>query len=92
MNRFEKSLDRIKKNVFPQDNWAEEDWAHYKTVIEALETCAALVRCKDCKHCCIDNSERQYHLCMMRPAFMPRKVGLMDFCSHGERMADNDRP
>lgn len=37
MNRFEKALGRIKKNAMPQDNWTEEDWEHYKTVIEALE-------------------------------------------------------
>lgn len=37
MNRFEKALERIKKNVLPQDSWTEEDWEHYKTVIEALE-------------------------------------------------------
>lgn len=36
-NRFEKSLDRIKKNVDVQDNWNEEDLEHYKTIIEALE-------------------------------------------------------
>mgnify|MGYP003303089681 CR=1 FL=1 len=40
VNRFQKALDRIKKNVFPQDNWTEEDWEHYKTVIEALEIAA----------------------------------------------------
>ena len=37
MNRFEKSLDRIKKYVEPQDDWTQEDWEHYKTIIEALE-------------------------------------------------------
>ena len=36
-NRFDKSLDRIKKNVDVQDNWNEEDLEHYKTIIEALE-------------------------------------------------------
>ena len=40
MDRFEKALDRIKKNVFPQDCWTAEDWEHYKTVIEALEMAA----------------------------------------------------
>ena len=37
MNKYEKSIERIKKNVFPSDNWAEEDLEHYRTVIEALE-------------------------------------------------------
>ena len=36
-NRFSIALDRIKKNVEPQDNWNEKDWQHYKTVCEALE-------------------------------------------------------
>ena len=42
MNRFGKSLDRIKKNVFPQDGWTEEDVEHYKTITEALEICEKL--------------------------------------------------
>lgn len=37
MNEFEKSRDRIVKWVEPQDNWTEEDWKHYRTVIKALE-------------------------------------------------------
>lgn len=37
MNKFEKSLKRIKKNVFPQDNWTDEDIEHFKTICEALE-------------------------------------------------------
>lgn len=37
MNRFEKSLNRIKKNVEIQDGWTQEELEHYKTVIEALE-------------------------------------------------------
>lgn len=40
MNRFEKSLERIKKNVFPNDKWTDDDVEHYKTVIEALEIAA----------------------------------------------------
>lgn len=41
MNKFEKSLDRIKKTVMPQDNWTAEDVEHYTTIIEALAYCAA---------------------------------------------------
>ena len=37
MNKFERSLDRIRKNVEIQDCWKEEDVEHYKTIIEALE-------------------------------------------------------
>lgn len=37
MNKFEKSLDCIKKNVFPQEDWTSEDYEHYKAIIEALE-------------------------------------------------------
>jgi hypothetical protein len=44
MNRFEKSLDRIKKWVEPQDSWTEDDWEHYKTVIEALQIAADTVK------------------------------------------------
>lgn len=37
MNKFEKALDRIKKNVEIQDSWSEEDFEHYKTILEALQ-------------------------------------------------------
>jgi hypothetical protein len=40
MNKFAKALDRIKKNVVPQDNWSVEDMEHYMTVIEALAYCS----------------------------------------------------
>lgn len=40
VNRFEKSLKRIKKNVEPADCWTEEDWEHYRTIITALEFCS----------------------------------------------------
>ncbi len=37
MNKFEKALERIKKNVSPTESWTEEDFEHFKTIIEALE-------------------------------------------------------
>lgn len=37
MNRFEKSLDRIQRNVEIEDGWTDDDLEHYKTIIEALE-------------------------------------------------------
>lgn len=40
MNKFEKSLERIKKNVIPQDSWTDEDIEHCKTICEALEYAA----------------------------------------------------
>lgn len=42
MNKFETALDRIKKQVEPQDDWTEDDWEHYRTIIEALQKCADL--------------------------------------------------
>lgn len=44
MNGFEKALDRIKKNVENQDNWSEEDFEHYKTIIKALEIASELTQ------------------------------------------------
>ncbi len=38
MNKYEKALERIKKNVFPNDDWTDEDREHYLTIIEALES------------------------------------------------------
>lgn len=44
MNKFERSLDRMKKNVEIQDGWTEEDLEHYKTIIEALEIASDLCK------------------------------------------------
>lgn len=43
MNRFEKSLERIKKNVEIQNNWSEDDLEHYKTIIDALEIASEFI-------------------------------------------------
>ena len=45
MNKYEKALERIKKNVFPNDDWTEEDYEHFKAIIEALEHMCLI--CKD---------------------------------------------
>lgn len=38
MNKFQKSLDRIKKNVpLHEDKWTDEDKEHIITIMEALE-------------------------------------------------------
>lgn len=37
MNRYEKSLERIKKNLCPSADWTEEDHEHLKTIFDALE-------------------------------------------------------
>lgn len=42
MNKFEKALERIKKNVEIQDGWSEEDFEHYKTIVSALEIASEL--------------------------------------------------
>ena len=39
-NRFEKSLTRIRRNIEPIDDWNEEDWEHYFTIVKALEFCS----------------------------------------------------
>lgn len=36
-NKYQKSLDRIKKNTFPPDSWTEQDKEHFRTIVEALE-------------------------------------------------------
>lgn len=46
MNRYEKSLERVKKNVEIQDSWTDEDIEHYKTIIDALEFCSKLCGAK----------------------------------------------
>lgn len=38
MNKFQKSLDRIKKNVpLHEDGWTDEDKEHIITIMKALE-------------------------------------------------------
>lgn len=44
MNIFERSLDRIKKNVEIQDGWTKEDLEHYKTILNALEIASELTQ------------------------------------------------
>lgn len=53
-------------------------------ILDFLRDCSTVdapevVRCKDFKHCCLDLSGRENHLCM-------RKAN--DFCSYGERKND----
>lgn len=47
-----------------------------------------VVRCKECKHCLIDLSGREAHLCMNAENGFPvrRKRRADDFCSFGERI------
>ena len=42
MNKYEKSLDRIKKRVEIGEKWTDEDIEHYKTIVEALEIASEL--------------------------------------------------
>lgn len=51
----------------------------FKTV-DAVE----VVRCKDCKHCLKDNSERAMHLCV-KSRLARSNVKLDDYCSYGEK-------
>lgn len=37
MNRYEKSLERIKKNLCPSADWTVEDHMQLKTIFDALE-------------------------------------------------------
>ena len=63
----------------------------YRKDIEAAPTVDAVevVRCKDCKHCCLDLSGRENHLCMRKEVGFVVRRKANDFCSYGERR-DND--
>ncbi len=41
-NIFEKALDRIRKNIYPEDSWTKEDIDHLKTIVFALETASEM--------------------------------------------------
>jgi hypothetical protein len=49
--------------------------------VDAVE----VVRCKDCKHCSLDLSGRDAHLCMRKEVGFIVRRKLDDFCSYGER-------
>ena len=49
--------------------------------VDAVE----VVRCKDCKHCSIDLSGRNAHLCLRKEVGFVVRRKLDDFCSYGER-------
>jgi signal transduction histidine kinase len=44
MNKYEKALERIKKNVFPADDWTDEGIEHYNTIVESLEHSKQIAR------------------------------------------------
>lgn len=46
---------------------------------------APVVRCKDCKHCCLDLSGRENHLCMRKEVGFVVRRKANDFFSYGER-------
>lgn len=41
-NRFERSANRIAKNLRVEDGWTQEDIDHLKTILDALEYCSRL--------------------------------------------------
>lgn len=47
-----------------------------------------VVRCKDCKHFCLDLSGRENHLCMRKEVGFVVRRKADDFCSYGERKTD----
>lgn len=49
-----------------------------------------VVRCKGCKHCFLDLSGRDYHICMKNGFLSRNRVQEDDFCSYGERRTDDD--
>ena len=49
--------------------------------VDAVE----VVRCKDCKHCMLDLSGRENHLCMRKEVGFVVRRNADDFCSYGER-------
>lgn len=53
--------------------------------VDAVE----VVRCKDCKYCCLDLSGRENHLCMRKEVGFVVRRKADDFCSYGERGTDN---
>jgi|GEM_PF-1028432 len=50
--------------------------------VDAVE----VVRCQECERLLRDLSAKEYHTCMRRR--FPQRVNLDDFCSYGERKAD----
>ena len=63
-----------------------------KRLIEMQPTVDAVevVRCKDCKHCCLDLSGRENHLCMRKEVGFVVRRKANDFCSYGERRTDGN--
>lgn len=62
MNRFDEALERIKKNLEIQNDWTDEDFDHYHTIVFALKIASDLcevnnfeaepnnVKCKECEY------------------------------------------
>ena len=87
------SRSALKKYV--NDNsthWLNEwDTAGVLLAIEKAQAVDAVevVRCNDCKYCFFDLSGMDYHLCMRHGFTARHRVQSDDFCSYGERRADD---
>lgn len=46
MNKYEKALERIKKNVEIAENWTDDDREHYETIVKALEIMCLITESK----------------------------------------------
>lgn len=59
----------------------------YKAAVEDAPAVDAVevVQCKGCKHCCLDLSGRENHLCMRKEVGFVVRRKADDFCSYGER-------
>jgi len=85
----------VRREALLMDTFEDVDGSIWRpvleTVLQELLKRADVVRCKDCKHCLLDLSGREAHLCMrMENGFPVRKRRKADdFCSYGERK-DND--
>lgn len=85
----------IDANALPYENQVlsyDDEWCLKVSDIENAPTVDAVevVRCKDCKHCCLDLSGRENHLCMRKEVGFVVRRKANDFCSYGERRTDGN--
>lgn len=91
---IDKTNESKNHNPHPQGmirvNHRNEHDHFLRMILEAPTVDAVpVVRCENCKHCLLDLSGREGHLCMYkRKSLLNARVKRDDFCSWGERIND----
>lgn len=86
-------IDQLERLAAHEDAWRQSCILGIVRTIDNAPAVDAVevVRRKCCKHCFLDLSGRDYHLCMKNGFLSRNRVQEDDFCSYGERRTDDGK-